>query len=78
LTLCTIKLLVLTRLLIRTVAGNTVTTVDATIAARRQATDMTTIYGIKNCDTMKRAFAWLKDHGVDYEFRHPKSAGKSY
>ena len=36
---------------------------------------MTTIFGIKNCDTMKRAFAWLKDHGVDYEFHDYKKAG---
>ena len=27
-----------------------------------------TIYGIKNCDTMKKAFAWLGQHGVDYVF----------
>jgi arsenate reductase len=52
-------------------------TVDATITSRRQATEMTTIYGIKNCDTMKRAFAWLKDHGVDYEFHDYKKAGVS-
>ncbi|MFZ0837954.1 MAG: arsenate reductase, partial [Xanthobacteraceae bacterium] len=25
-----------------------------------------TIYGIKNCDTMKKAFAWLDKHGVAY------------
>jgi arsenate reductase len=24
-----------------------------------------TIYGIKNCDTMKKARAWLEQHGVD-------------
>jgi arsenate reductase (glutaredoxin) len=23
-----------------------------------------TIYGIKNCDTMKKARAWLESHGV--------------
>jgi arsenate reductase (glutaredoxin) len=27
-----------------------------------------TIYGIKNCDTMKKARAWLEKHGVDYVF----------
>jgi arsenate reductase (glutaredoxin) len=27
-----------------------------------------TIYGIKNCDTMKKARAWLDDHGVKYAF----------
>ena len=34
-----------------------------------------TIYGIKNCDTMKKARAWLDDHGVAYEFHDYKSAG---
>jgi arsenate reductase len=34
-----------------------------------------TIYGIKNCDTMKKAFTWLKDHGVDYEFHDYKISG---
>ena len=36
---------------------------------------MTTIYGIKNCDTMKRAFAWLSEHGVEYDFHDYKKAG---
>lgn len=36
---------------------------------------MTTIYGIKNCDTMKKAFKWLNDHGVDYEFHDYKKGG---
>ena len=27
-----------------------------------------TIYGIKNCDTMKKARAWLDSHGVKYRF----------
>ena len=34
-----------------------------------------TIYGIKNCDTMKKARAWLESHGVDYAFHDYKSAG---
>jgi len=34
-----------------------------------------TIYGIKNCDTMKKAFAWLDKHGADYEFHDYKKAG---
>ena len=34
-----------------------------------------TIYGIKNCDTMKKARAWLEGHGVDYAFHDYKSAG---
>ena len=34
-----------------------------------------TIYGIKNCDTMKKARAWLDQHGVAYGFHDYKSAG---
>jgi arsenate reductase (glutaredoxin) len=34
-----------------------------------------TIYGIKNCDTMKKARAWLDKHGVTYDFHDYKSAG---
>ena len=34
-----------------------------------------TIYGIKNCDTMKKARAWLDQRGVTYEFHDYKSAG---
>jgi arsenate reductase len=34
-----------------------------------------TIYGIKNCDTMKKARAWLDRHGVAYVFHDYKSAG---
>ena len=34
-----------------------------------------TIYGIKNCDTMKKARAWLDRHGVDYAFHDYKTAG---
>ncbi|MDY6946169.1 MAG: ArsC family reductase [Pseudomonadota bacterium] len=36
---------------------------------------MTTIYGIKACDTMKKARAWLDEHGVKYEFHDYKTAG---
>ena len=34
-----------------------------------------TIYGIKNCDTMKKARAWLDHRGVEYGFHDYKSAG---
>ena len=34
-----------------------------------------TIYGIKNCDTMKKARAWLEKHGVDHVFHDYKTAG---
>jgi len=33
------------------------------------------VFGIKNCDTMKKAFAWLETHGVTYEFVDYKKAG---
>jgi len=34
-----------------------------------------TIYGIKNCDTMKKARAWLDARGVAYAFHDYKTAG---
>ena len=34
-----------------------------------------TIYGIKNCDTMKKARAWLDKRGIDYAFHDYKAAG---
>lgn len=34
-----------------------------------------TIYGIKNCDTMKKARAWLDEHGVVYSFHDYKAQG---
>jgi len=35
----------------------------------------TTIYGIKNCDTMKKARAWLDAHDVSYTFHDYKTSG---
>ena len=35
----------------------------------------TTLYGIKNCDTMKKARAWLETHGVAHEFHDYKKSG---
>jgi Spx/MgsR family transcriptional regulator len=34
-----------------------------------------TIYGIKNCDTMKKARTWLEEHGVAYDFHDYKASG---
>jgi len=34
-----------------------------------------TIYGIKNCDTMKKARTWLEGHGIDYAFHDYKKEG---
>ena len=35
------------------------------------------MYGIKNCDAVKRARAWLKTRGVDYQFHDYKKLGCS-
>ncbi|MGR4866465.1 ArsC family reductase [Caulobacter sp. LARHSG274] len=35
----------------------------------------TTIYGIKACDTIKKARDWLDGHGVAYGFHDYKTAG---
>jgi len=34
-----------------------------------------TLYGIKNCDTMKKARAWLDTQAVAYDFHDYKTAG---
>jgi len=34
-----------------------------------------TLYGIRNCDTMKKAWTWLDQHGVAYDFHDYKKAG---
>lgn len=36
---------------------------------------MTTLYGIPNCDTVKKARVWLDQHGVAYDFHDYKKAG---
>ena len=36
---------------------------------------MVILYGIPNCDTMKKARAWLADHGIDYVFHDYKKEG---
>ena len=33
------------------------------------------LYGIKNCDTVKKARAWLDARGVKYDFHDYKTAG---
>lgn len=34
-----------------------------------------TLYGIKACDTMKKARAWLDGRGIDYAFHDYKTVG---
>jgi len=36
---------------------------------------MVTLYGIPNCDTVKKARAWLGDHGIAHEFHDFKKSG---
>ena len=36
---------------------------------------MVTIYGIKNCDTMKKARAWLEAHKIAHQFHDYKISG---
>ena len=33
------------------------------------------IYGIRNCDTMKKAFAWLDANRIEYDFHDYKKDG---
>jgi Spx/MgsR family transcriptional regulator len=40
-----------------------------------QSPAMTKMFGIKNCDTIKKARTWLERHGQAYDFHDYKSAG---
>ncbi len=33
------------------------------------------VYGIPNCDTVKKARVWLQDNGIDFQFHDFKKAG---
>ena len=35
----------------------------------------TTVYGIPNCDTVKKARSWLSEQGITYEFHDFKKQG---
>ena len=37
--------------------------------------DLPVMYGIPNCNTVKKARAWLDEHGVDYTFHDYKNSG---
>lgn len=36
---------------------------------------MITLFGIKNCDSIKKARNWLTDHGIEYQFHDVRSDG---
>ena len=38
---------------------------------------MITMFGIKNCDTIKKARKWLEAEGIDYQFHDYKKEGLS-
>jgi arsenate reductase (glutaredoxin) len=38
----------------------------------------TTLYGIPNCDTVKKARTWLDQHGISYRFHDFKKAGVTH
>lgn len=38
---------------------------------------MTILYGINNCDTIKKTKKWLEEHEVDFEFHDYKKLGCS-
>jgi arsenate reductase (glutaredoxin) len=37
--------------------------------------ESTTVFGIPNCDTVKKARTWLQEHGVDFHFHDFKKQG---
>ncbi|MBP0589110.1 ArsC family reductase [Paraburkholderia sp. LEh10] len=41
------------------------------------ATGAIVVYGIPNCDTVKKARVWLEQHGVEFEFHDFRKAGVS-
>ena len=38
---------------------------------------MITLYGIKNCDTVRKARGWLEIHGIEYRFHDFREDGLS-
>lgn len=38
---------------------------------------MTTLYGISNCDTVRKARRWLEENGIDYRFHDVREDGVS-
>jgi arsenate reductase len=41
----------------------------------KEAENMLTVYGIKNCDTVRKALAWLDDQGLAYTFCDVRTDG---
>jgi arsenate reductase len=58
----------------RTLAGHRSHTYDRR-SGKKGVFVTATLYGIKNCDTMKKARAWLDRYGVAYRFHDYKAVG---
>jgi len=43
--------------------------------ATRWSIAVITLYGIKNCDTVKKSRTWLDTHGIDYEYHDFREDG---
>jgi arsenate reductase (glutaredoxin) len=43
--------------------------------ARHMSSEPVHLYGIKNCDTMKKALNWVAEHDVEYVFHDYKKEG---
>ena len=41
----------------------------------QEGKNVTTLYGIKNCDTIKKARKWLTDNGIEYTFHDVRADG---
>jgi Spx/MgsR family transcriptional regulator len=41
----------------------------------KEVKTVTTLYGIKNCDTIKKARKWLTDNGIEYKFHDVRADG---
>lgn len=55
--------------------GRAGSSLAGTAQEKRDARMTVTIYGIRNCDTMKKARGWLEQHGIGYAFHDYKASG---
>ena len=42
---------------------------------RYNRSTMYIVYGIPNCDTVKKVFTWMEEHNIPYEFHNYKKSG---
>jgi Spx/MgsR family transcriptional regulator len=47
----------------------------AAVCATERALGLITLYGIKNCDTVKKARRWLEQHGIEFQFHDFRADG---